>query len=99
MKIIKAVVVVNTRNDHNDSRHLWDIPIETYKNAHFAVYPAKLAKIPILATCPENGIVLDPFMGSGTTGEAALKLNRSACMSAMSDQSAPIFFRKINIFF
>lgn len=45
-------------------------------NAHFAVYPEKLCEKPILAGCPRNGIVLDPFMGSGTTAVVARRLGR-----------------------
>lgn len=54
-------------------RCMWDITIETYKGAHFAVFPEKLIERPILSTCPEGGICLDPFMGSGTTALVALK--------------------------
>lgn len=53
---------------------IWDIPSVTYKGAHFAVYPPELIEKPILSCCPVGGIVVDPFMGSGTTGEVA-KLN------------------------
>ena len=53
---------------------VWDVPSTTYKGAHFAVYPPELIKKPILSCCPVDGIVVDPFMGSGTTGEVA-KLN------------------------
>ena len=52
----------------------WNVPSVTYKGAHFAVYPPELIEKPILSCCPEQGIVIDPFMGSGTTGEVA-KLN------------------------
>jgi len=44
---------------------------------HFAVYPQKLIEIPIKAGCPKGGLVLDPFMGSGTTAMVAEKLNRN----------------------
>ena len=53
---------------------VWDVPSVTYKGAHFAVYPPELIEKPILSCCPVGGIVVDPFMGSGTTGEVA-KLN------------------------
>jgi len=43
----------------------------TYKGAHFAVYPPDLITKPVLSCCPVDGIVVDPFMGSGTTGEVA----------------------------
>lgn len=44
---------------------------------HFAAYPEKLVETPIQAGCPEGGIVLDPFIGTGTTALAAQKLGRN----------------------
>ncbi|MBU9415467.1 site-specific DNA-methyltransferase [Burkholderia multivorans] len=57
---------------------VWDIiPEDTQgRDAHFAPYPVDLCRIPILATCPANGIVLDPFCGTGTTLVAAKILGR-----------------------
>lgn len=59
---------------------VWDIlPEDTQKRSdHFAPYPEDLCKIPILATCPPNGIVLDPFCGTGTTMLVAKKLKRKS---------------------
>ena len=48
-----------------------------FKDAHFAVFPPDLIEPMVLAGCPEKGIVLDPFMGSGTTGMVAQSLGRS----------------------
>ena len=47
-----------------------------YKGAHFATFPPELIKPCILAGSPAGGIVLDPFFGSGTTGEVSLDVNR-----------------------
>ncbi|MFA7236547.1 MAG: site-specific DNA-methyltransferase [Phycisphaeraceae bacterium] len=57
---------------------VWDIlPEDTQKRGeHFAPYPEDLCKLPILATCPKDGIVLDPFCGTGTTMLAAHRLGR-----------------------
>ena len=57
---------------------IWRIvPEDTWrKDTHCAVFPEELLKTPILSTCPKGGIVLDPFMGSGTTGAVAKGLNR-----------------------
>jgi len=56
---------------------VWDISSSSaVKGAHFATYPEELITKPILSTCPENGIVLDPFMGSGTTAIVAANNNR-----------------------
>lgn len=52
------------------------INTEPFHGAHFAVFPTKLVELLIAAGCPENGVVMDPFMGSGTTGEVALKMGR-----------------------
>jgi DNA modification methylase len=59
-------------------RSVWTIATQPYAGAHFAVFPPKLIEPMILAGCPEDGIVLDPFAGSGTTVLTALRLNRNA---------------------
>jgi len=55
---------------------VWNIATAGYRGAHHAVYPIALAERPILATCPPGGVVLDPFMGSGTTAIAAERHGR-----------------------
>jgi site-specific DNA-methyltransferase (adenine-specific) len=57
---------------------VWDILPEDTQNreSHFAPFPEDLCKIPVLATCPEDGLVLDPFCGTGTTALVAFKLGR-----------------------
>jgi site-specific DNA-methyltransferase (adenine-specific) len=59
---------------------VWDVMPEDTQNRgeHFAPYPEDLCRIPILASCPENGIVLDPFCGTGTTLKVAKQLQRRA---------------------
>lgn len=54
----------------------WDINTQPFPGAHFAVYPVALCEMPIQAGCPLGGIVLDPFVGSGTTAVVARKLGR-----------------------
>ena len=48
------------------------------RGLHYAPSPESLCLIPLLATCPEDGIVLDPFCGTGTTNAAAFKLGRKS---------------------
>jgi site-specific DNA-methyltransferase (adenine-specific) len=57
-------------------RDVWTIPTEPSREKHYAMFPQKLVMPCILCGCPENGIVLDPFMGSGTTAIVAKKLMR-----------------------
>jgi DNA modification methylase len=67
---------------------VWDIIPEDTQNrsSHFAPYPEDLCKIPILATCPEEGIVLDPFCGTGTTNMAAFHFGRKSIGIDRSDE-------------
>jgi site-specific DNA-methyltransferase (cytosine-N4-specific) len=55
---------------------VWSIPTRPYKGPHFAAYPIDLPLRCIAAGCKPGGVVLDPFTGSGTTGLAALQLDR-----------------------
>ena len=55
---------------------VWEIATSPYPAAHFAVFPIDLPTRCIQAGCKPGGTVLDPFSGSGTTGEAARKLGR-----------------------
>ena len=57
-------------------RTVWEIPLSKFREAHFAVFPEKLVELCVLAGSPESGIILDPFIGSGTTAVVAQKLGR-----------------------
>ena len=59
-----------------NKRAVWTIGTGRFSGNHFAVFPERLIETPILAGSPENGIVLDPFMGSGTTAIVAQRLKR-----------------------
>jgi DNA modification methylase len=60
-----------------NKRTVWNINTRPFKGAHFAVFPPDLVEPCILAGCPKDGIVLDPFMGSGTTGMVAAMHQRN----------------------
>lgn len=60
-----------------NKRCVWEISTKALKEEHFAVFPEELIETPIKAGCPENGVVLDVFMGSGTTGVVAKRLGRN----------------------
>lgn len=59
-----------------NKRTVWNVTLSKFRGAHFAVFPEKLIEPCILAGCPKNGLVLDPFFGAGTTGFVASKLSR-----------------------
>ena len=61
-------------------RDVWEIlPEDTQqRELHYAPFPEDICKIPILATCPESGVVLDPFTGTGTAMLVAKNLGRKS---------------------
>ena len=62
--------------DKKNKRSVWSVTNKPYKQAHFAVFPPDLIEPCILAGSKEGDIILDPFMGSGTTGMVAKQHNR-----------------------
>ena len=58
-------------------RTVWEIATEPFPGAHFATFPTALVEPCVLAGCPEGGVVLDPFAGSGTVGVVATRKGRS----------------------
>jgi DNA modification methylase len=60
-----------------NKKSVWTVTTKPFKEAHFATYPPDLIEPCILAGCPKEGIVLDPFMGAGTTGLVAKRNNRN----------------------
>ncbi len=69
---IPDALIPVTRN----RRDVWHINTVPYKGNHYAPFPPKLAETCILAGCPPGGVVLDPFLGSGTTGLVAKRTER-----------------------
>lgn len=62
--------------DTRNRRSVWTVAVHPFSESHFATFPPKLIEPCILAGCPEGGLVLDPFCGSGTTGVVALRHGR-----------------------
>ena len=63
-------------NSKRNKRSVWTVTTKPFKQAHFAVYPPDLIDPCILAGCPEGGIIIDPFSGSGTTALRSKQLGR-----------------------
>lgn len=78
---------------------VWDIlPEDTQKRSeHYAAYPEDLCKIPILATCPPDGVVLDPFCGTGTTMYVAQCLSRKSVGIDISASYVDMAKRRCNL--
>lgn len=66
----------SSKKGTRNRRTVWSINTEPFADAHFATFPLNLIEPPILAGTEPGDIVLDPFFGSGTVGEACLRLKR-----------------------
>jgi DNA modification methylase len=65
-------------------RSVWTIATQPYPGAHFATFPEKLVEPCVKAGSPPDGVVLDPFAGSGTVGRVANRLGRRAILIDLS---------------
>ena len=79
-----------------NKRNVWTVTTKPCKDAHFATFPKDLIEPCIKAGCPENGIVFDPFGGSGTTGIVAKLFNRKSIMSELNPEYIKIAKARIN---
>ncbi|AJK90152.1 hypothetical protein PI85_09580 [Lysinibacillus sp. A1] len=67
----------NDARDKRNKRSVWTVTTKALREAHFATFPEDLIEPCVLAGCPLDGVVMDPFFGSGTTGLVALKHGRN----------------------
>lgn len=82
-------------NGKRNKRSVWTVTTKPFKEAHFATFPPDLIEPCILAGCPENGTVLDPFGGAGTTGLVAEKNKRNAILIELNDDYIQIAKNRI----
>ena len=73
-------------NPTRNKRNVWTITTKPFKGSHFATFPKDLIEPCIKAGCPENGIVLDPFGGAGTTGIVSALNNRNAILIELNPE-------------
>lgn len=81
-----------------DVSDFWDIPTKPNKEKHYAIYNDSLLKKPVLAGCPENGIIYDPFMGTGSTAEVAIRAGRNYIGSEMKPEYCQIAEKRLRPF-
>ena len=70
--------------EKRNRRSVWSVATRPYKGAHFATFPPALIEPCILAGCPADGVVLDPFGGSGTTAGVAIANGRNAILCELN---------------
>ncbi len=89
---LAAVGARETRN----KRSVWTVIAKPFKGAHFATFPEDLIRPCIMAGCPENGTVLDPFGGSGTVGVVAESSGRNAVLCELNEDYIKIANKRID---
>ncbi len=82
--------------ENRNIRTVWTIPTEAYKGAHFATFPRKLVRPCVMAGCPPGGMVLDPFVGSGTVGAVCVELGRDFIGIDLNAKYLTMARRRIN---
>ena len=82
-------------NPLRNKRDVWKINTVPFKGGHYAAYPPKLVETCLLAGCPEGGIVLDPFMGSGTTGMVAAQMGRHFVGIELNPEYTELAYKRI----
>jgi DNA modification methylase len=80
-----------------NKRSVWTVTTKPYKDAHFATFPQDLIEPCVLAGCPKDGLVLDPFAGSGTTGQVALANNRKAVLIELNAEYVQLIKKRFGI--
>ena len=91
---IKEPCVTNDDTMKN-KRNVWTVTSKPFKGAHFATFPKDLIEPCIKAGCPEGGVVLDPFGGSGTTGIVSALNNRNAVLIELNTEYVKIAEKRI----
>ena len=76
-------------------RSVWTVATKPYKGAHFATFPPDLIRPCILAGCPKDGTVLDPFGGAGTTALVALEEGRKALLCELNPEYIALAHKRL----
>jgi DNA modification methylase len=86
---------VSKEYDKANKRSVWQVVTRPYKGAHFATFPPALIEPCILAGSRPNDIVLDPFMGSGTTAQVAIEHGRQYIGCELNEKYWPLQEKRI----
>ena len=94
---VDAIKVVNsTGNQFKRRKSVWNVNTKPNKDAHFAVYPPELIEPCIKASSEKNDIILDPFMGSGTTAMVAKSLGRDYIGCELHEDYGNLIQERVN---
>jgi len=98
--VTEVITILETVKPHEKGKNpgdVWSIRLEQYPEAHFAIFPRELVRRCLLIGCPPNGVVLDPFAGSGTVGEVVMKLGRKAILVELIPEYLKLIRKRCDI--
>ncbi|HEW2162086.1 TPA: site-specific DNA-methyltransferase [Streptococcus pneumoniae] len=79
-----------------NKRDIWTINTVSFRGNHYAAFPPKLAEICMIAGSPKGGIILDPFLGSGTVGFVALMQDRKYIGIELNEEYVSLARKRVN---
>ena len=82
--------------EFKNKRSVWTVATRPYKGAHFAAFPPDLIEPCILAGCPPDGTVIDPFGGSGTTVAVAILNDRKGVAIELNPEYLTLIDKRVN---
>jgi DNA modification methylase len=85
----------NVRNYERAPLDVWEIPTQSFREAHFATFPPELVERCLKAGCPKGGTVLDPFGGAGTTALVADQMQIDCTIIELNPEYVHIAARRI----
>ena len=85
--------------DKRNKRSVWTVNKKPYKGAHFATYPRELIEPCILAGSERGDIILDPFMGSGTTAMTAKELGRDYIGCELHEDYGRLIQQRLGLYY
>jgi DNA modification methylase len=85
------------RQESRNKNDLWTVAPANFPEAHFATYPPDLIKPCVLAGTRVGDTVLDPFAGSGTTGQVAIELGRKALLIELNPKYIPLIENRCDV--
>ncbi len=81
--------------EKKNKRSVWTVTTKGFKDAHFATFPPDLIRPCILAGCPVDGVVLDPFGGSGTTAVVCMEEARNYIMCELNPEYVAMMRKRL----
>jgi len=98
--MIKTHYVLQAVKKHPNGKNpgdMWSIRTDRLEDEHFAIFPEELVRRIIKAACPPDGVVLDHFAGSGTTGKVAMELGRKSIIIDIKPEYADIMKKRFKL--